>query len=352
MENKFSITFLLSLFFFNCLNSQVFTNSAGNGIFYTEKAKQFKTETKVSKKSTEFNFQFTTPAKIPKPIKYFKKTGIDTVYTVETSYGWLFKLGMVNDQNFTEGIKNPGFNLEVGFLKGLDSINRKELRIWGYSWGIRGKLQYDNKKVLYDPIMQKRSNEYPYELSINTHFECYISNLDALAFGLTFGYVNSTNYNDLDSFQELPIEFQDSNIASIGDQAGKIGMLEPTNNLYLSFAMPIFPFKKTALNDKNKKLSRNIIEKIALTPFIHYLFLDSNVLNPGLSISLVNQALNSSRYEALFDSGFSFGVDWSRKDGKWTSPVYFIGGTLSIDGIIKDLKKEDDKSRESKFFGL
>ncbi|WP_116769153.1 hypothetical protein [Maribacter litoralis] len=333
------VTFLTLIFFSQFSFSQVFTNSSGNGIFYTEKAKQFKAETKVSKKTTEVNFQLNSLLNFKDPIKYYKRKGKDTIYTVKTSFGWLLKLGMTSSDNFTQKIKNPGFNIELGILKGLDSINRNELRTWGYSWGLSTKLQYDNKKVLYDISNQSISYEYPYTFSVNSHFEFYLANIDAIGIGLTFGYVNSTNYSSLKSFQNIPIEFIDNNIASIGDEVGKIGSLKRTNNLYISFAFPVFPFEKP--NSKSKELSRNILERIALTPYLHYLFLDSNTLNPGISVSLVNHALNNSSFEPLFDSGFSIGIDWIRNDGDWSTPIFFLGGTLSIDGIIESIKKED-----------
>ncbi|WP_400078774.1 hypothetical protein [Winogradskyella sp. R77965] len=321
--------------------AQVFTNSSGNGIFYTEKAKQFKAETKVSKKTTEVNFQLNSLLKLKKPIKYYKKVGDNKIYTVKTSFGWSLKLGMTNTDNITDKIKNPGLNIELGVLKGLDSINRNELRTWGYSWGVSSKLQYDNKKVLYNTIDQSISNEYPYTFSINSHFEFYLANFDAIAVGVTFGYINSTNYSSLKSFQELPIEFMDENIASLGDEIGKIGSLKRTNNLYFSFAFPIFPFEQVESKSRAKSLSKSVLEKVALTPYVHYSFLDSNILNPGISLSLVNHALNNSSFEPLFDSGFSIGIDWIRDSDDWSKPIFFLGGTLSIDGIIKSFDKED-----------
>ncbi|MBU2902614.1 hypothetical protein [Maribacter dokdonensis] len=331
--------------------SQVFTNSSGEGVFFTEKAKQFKAESKVSKKTTEVNLQLNSLLRIKPPTKYYIPDDAgndnDEFSTVKTSWGWLLKLGVVNNENFTKEIKNPSFNLELGFLKGLDSLNRKILRKFAYSGGISAKLQYDNKKILYDSITQLKNNEYPYTFSLNGHAELYHSSLDAIGLGMTFGYVNTTNYADLTSFQDLPIDFLDANIASIPNQEnGKIGNLNRVNNLYVSFAMPTFPFRKNSPDTKSKPLIKTISERMALTPYIHYTFLDSDILNYGFSLSLVNHALNNSKFEPLFDSGFNLGVDWVQKDGKGSSPIYFVGGTLSIDGLIKTEKETPEDEND------
>ncbi|WP_417799510.1 hypothetical protein [Tenacibaculum sp.] len=342
---------LLCIVFLNTsvLFSQIFKNSNGEGVFFTEKAKQFGIDTEFSKKTTSLNFQLNSPLsfwlKKGASIKYyngFKKTNKDEerdsvkVFTLQTSFSLLTEINLVNTQTITKGLVNPEVGIKLGIIKTIDSLNRNELSTLAWSGGITSSIKYDNKKVFYDTISNVKTTKYPYTYSIDLNAEFYFKNLKFMALGTVVGYNNSTNYADLKAFQDLPFEFMDSNIAIIGeDEDGRVGSYNRKGNFYLGLSAPIFPFK---LIKEETTVASKILERVVLTPYIHKTFRDSDILNIGASISLVDVALNNNSFTELFNTGFSVGFDWVKKENKWSSLNVFIGGKLSIDGLIKHFK--------------
>lgn len=325
---------ILLLLVSNLAHSQIFTNSQGNGVFFTDKAKQLKLNTQVSEKSTEadiqFNFSPTFFSKIQK-YKINKTLDKDTVNTLYTSYGFTGKIGVVNDKNLTEGIKNPSWILELGVVKGLDSINRAQFIRTGVAWGVSIKTQLDKDKVLYDFDQKVESNKDLLSYSLNTHFEFYPSWCDFISFGVTAGYINSTNYDDLDSFQKKPLSYEDENITSIvSSPVGKIGNSKRVNNGYYSLSIPTSIFSQGAYNSR-------ILDKLVYTPYIHQQFGDNDVKNIGMMLSVTNQVANSKNMTSLFDSSFNFGVDWIHEDN-WSKPVWFFGGVFALNELVKKYK--------------
>lgn len=346
---KFSV--LLLLLFVTNVFSQVFTNSAGNGVFYTEKAKQFKLETKASAKSTKFDVQYNGIFKsgdIEQSTSFYKMKDIDgdgikdTVSTVQKSYGWLLKLGLEKETSLVQSLSHPALNFELGFIRSVDSLSQNDLvgKIGTYSYGLSLKGRYDNRKELYNQNTQVFTTEHPYSFSINGHLELFFRKKDWVSLGFSAGYINQSNYNDLTSYQLVDDDvISDANVISIPSKIdGKIGDLVRQNNFYFSVSSPIFPFK----SKKDKNLFNSITEKIAFVPFYYGTYNDVRTDNAGILLSLVNNPFNNDTYSVLFDSALNIGVDYTKKNNVWGDPVFFIAGTLSIDGIIKSVKAVDN----------
>jgi hypothetical protein len=333
---------------------QVFTNSAGKGVFYTEKAKQFKLETKSSAKSTKFDIQyngiFSRSSGINYSTSFYKlkdidKDGVkDTVQTVQTSYGWLLKFGLEKETSLAESLGHPGVNFELGFIKSVDSLSQNDLinKIGTFSYGISFKGKYDNRKELYNQTTKVFSTEHPYSFSLDGHLELFFKEINWLTVGISGGYINQSNYGDLTSFQIINSKvIIDDNITSIPSKIdGKIGELSRQNIMYFSFSSPIFPFR----SKQSKTIFNTIGEKLAITPFYYGTFSDLRTDNIGVSLSLTNNPFRNDKYSVLFDGAFSLGVDWTKKNKIWGEPIFFIAGTLSIDGIIKSIKEEEAKN--------
>ena len=314
------------------LFSQIFKNSNGEGVFFTEKAKQLSVETEFSKKTSSASLQLNSPLK---SIKYYKLNSKDSIFTVQTSHSILTQLDLVNTQSITKGLVNPEVSFKLGIIKTIDSLNTSEFVKPAISWGASTKITYNNKKVLYDTINKMKSIKHPYSFSLDLNAEIYPKRVNFLAIGFVAGYKNTNNYDDLDSFQDLPLDYSDNNISSIKDsEDGKIGDFKTLNNYYIGVSAPFFPFKFK--NSSN--LFGKVVERVAIVPYYRNTFGDSSISNWGASFSFVDIGLRNESFSALFNSGFSIGVDWIRKQGKTSSGV-FIGGKFSIDGIIKDLTK-------------
>lgn len=67
----------------------------------------------------------------------------------------------------------------------------------------------------------------------------------------------------------------------------------------------------------------------------------------GISLSIIDKSFNNSEFSELFNGSFNIGVDWTKKTGDWTKPVFFLSGTLPIDGIIKPEKETKEKKHIS-----
>lgn len=320
----------LSILTFNSY-SQIFKNSSGEGVFFTEKAKQLSVETEFSKKTSSASLQLNSPLK---SIKYHKKDN-DTIFTLQTSYSILTKLDLVNTQSITKGLENPEVSFKLGLIKTIDSLNTSIFVKPAISWGASTKITYNNKKVLYDTINKVKSTKHPYSFSLDFNAEIYPKKVNCIAIGIVAGYKNTNNYDDLDSFQNLPLDYLDNNISYIKDsEDGKIGDFKTLNNYYLGISIPYFPFEFK----KSSNLFGKVMKRVAIVPYYRNTFGDSNISNWGASFSFVDIGLRNESFSALFNSGFSIGLDWVKKGDKTTSNI-FIGGKFSIDGIIKDLTK-------------
>ncbi|WP_298238393.1 hypothetical protein [uncultured Algibacter sp.] len=352
------ILLLLVILLTNYSFGQVFKNSSGKGIFFTEKAKQFTVETTASEKTTKFDFKFNTLLnkkgkdwstsyyKLADLNNDGKKEDTERLKTVQTSVGLTFKLGIENETSLVNNLNHPAISFQFGIIKSVDSLNQNNFASGApipFSFGLTVSGKYDNKKTLYDTNSETFSTEHPYSFSVDGHTELFFRNINWFTLGFTGGFVNTTNYGDLTSFQLIDSEvIIDNNITSLSSKPdGKIGDLDRVNNFYFSASLPLFPFSKK----ETRNIANSVIEKIGFTPFYYGTFGDSKTDNAGCLISFVNKSFRNNEYSSLFDGSFNFGVDWAKKSGNWGKPVYFIGGTLSIDGIIKGSRPVDeDKS--------
>ncbi|UOY06547.1 hypothetical protein L0P88_21810 [Muricauda sp. SCSIO 64092] len=320
-------------------------NSLGNTIFFTDRAKQLKFETTANNKSKRI--EIGGSGKIEKlfsdywkSYEYYFNDPVtnEKRETVSTSPGLIGKLAFESNEGlFKSGGRNK-FSVEFGFIKGIDKINRYSQRKLAYTFGASAKYSYENRAVLYDTISLTKTRDYPSTFSLNFHSELYPRwSLKGLVIGLTWGYAYETNLSTLTGFQDLPVQFQNIEISSLGDEDGKIGELEYLNNFYFGISTPFFPFKQ----QENKPGLLNIgLSKVGFVPYLRYTFGGSDIFNPGITMTIIDVSLNKDEFQELFKSSFNIGVDWLRIDNKWSGPVVFIGGTLSALELF-DHKKED-----------
>ncbi|WP_350288499.1 hypothetical protein [uncultured Croceitalea sp.] len=346
----------LLLLLFHVAHGQI-QNSSGNTIFFTDRAKQLKFETAAKEKSTKFEIGGSGKIKklfsdYWKSYEYYfndSNTG-EKRETVSTSPGLIGKLSFESNKGFFKSDGRTKFGAEFGFIKGIDKINRYNQRKLAYTFGASAKYSYENRTVLYDTISFSKTRDYPNTFSLNFHSELYPRwKLKGLVIGLTWGYAYETNISTLTGFQDLPIDFQNTDITSLGDEDGKIGELEYLNNFYLGISAPFFPFKE---RESNPNLFNSGVSKIGLVPYFRYTFGDANIFNPGISIAITDVSLNKDEFQEIFKSSFNIGVDWLRIDNKWSGPVVFLGGTLSALELFDHKEKniDDEENIDRKAF--
>lgn len=330
--------------------SQVLSNSNGDGILYIEKAKQFKIDSKISEKSTQFSTQFSWGMFNSLSVLFYIENDDDKVFkadsllskdeeTLSTSYGMYTNLKVTNENNFLQKLENPSFEFELGFLKGIDKINTDKLIVSGLGFSASVAYKYDNKRIFYNTNDKSFTTKYPSTFSasgkLNNFHKFYI-------LSLTTTFKNTNNYNDLDAFQDLAsTPYVDENIFQIADKVnGKIGDYKRVNQLLFSFAPSFFsPYKISEANETNLK---KIGARSAITPYYYGSFTSNPKHMVGICYALMDKPYGTTYFSELFSSGFSIGVDWTHKGGNWGKPHWYLNGSISLDGSVKHKKSKPE----------
>ncbi len=301
-------------------------DSRGKDVMETYKAENLTGSFAPTQLSLSLNYNFV----IGSPF-YFHPTGYLDQPTISASHSISVTTKITGSGtsqgkpfNFSKELVRPAYRLEIGYQRTIDKFNDiKSIPIFTYATGIQlyGEWQSLN---LYDTVSRRTTSKKPFTFGGHAQFTLFHkSGWFAISFSQDFGF--TYNQDGFTPYQAAAGTFIDNNVVSQQAFLGHIGVFDKAKSFRTRVSIPFF------LN-----------EFVNITPYFNrygYINASGNTV-AGMTLNLFNGS--PRKKDGTIGKGFGIGMDWVKSKDKWTSPNYFIFGTLDLNFLKKDYKSIDN----------
>lgn len=268
-------------------------------------------------------------------VRYLKVLG-DTISTIDTAnvtktYNWFLQLSMLNAANIVSltDLSNfrPGGRIRLGYQINPDTIST-DYTGYSYSFGISTFVSVDNF-LHYDPALGKEFHvRNPWSYGIEANLTWFLPEWLSerwIVMALNGSLSRGWNDNSLLNFKERDQAIIDPNVVAFDKFTGKYGELKTDVNR--ARAAISFPIKIAWVKDTRWF---RWMQYYSPTPYgvVNYSNGTAPLYIAGIYNNVFADKLTFNKFEV--PSSFGLGVDWYHTEGKWSSPNWFIRGSLSF----------------------
>jgi|GEM_PF-2426827 len=323
----FLIFFVYSQLYLSSLHAQVIVqDSKGKDIFELYKAGTLTGSFAPSQLSMQINYNFI----IGKPYYYYLNDTTNKTISVARAFSITGKVtgaGVNQGKPFSlnKELIRPSYRLELGYQRTLEVFNNIKLIDWfTYAAGgnIFGEIQNIN---LYDSVTKITKSLKPFVFGMHGHITAFHKS-GVFAISLSQDIGKTYNQDNFLPYQNRAGTYIDQNVVSQAAFVGNIGVYKKVVSYRTRLSTPIF-FNKYF----------NLIPYYVKSGYIN----DQSADIGGIALNFFNG--NPRETNGIVGQGFGIGLDWVKNKGNWSSPNYFIYGSLNLELVRKVFKPEEKK---------